>query len=280
MLRPFQIVFIFLLGTAVGFGTPEPQTVSIAIASANLSDNVSQAYDAPGIRILQALRPDVVALQEFNYKAGTSQDLVRKLFGPDFHFAREKGGARLPNGIISRWPIVASGQWEDPYVGNRSFAWATLAIPGPKPLHVVSVHLVQNHAERRGPEARHLLELIRAHFPADDYLALCGDFNVATRQSEALAELTQWFVDDHRPADQKGNENTNANRNRPYDFVLPNPVLAQCHAPTVLDGLTFPAGLVFDSRLWSPPPAPAEWDDSAKSMQHLPVLKTYRIPLQ
>lgn len=279
MFRPIQVVFVFLLGTAA-FGASESKTIPITIASANLSDNVSQAYEAPGIRILQALQPDVVGIQEFNYQAGTSQDLVRKLFGSSYHFAREKGGARLPNGIISRWPIVASGQWDDPCVGNRSFAWATLAIPGPKPLHVVSVHLVQNRVERRGPEARHLLELIRAHFPADDYVALCGDFNVATRQSEALAELTEWFVDDHRPADQQGNENTNAHRSRPYDFVLPNPALAKCHVPTALGGLAFPAGLVFDTRLWDPPPPPALREDTGRAMQHLPVLKTFRIPLQ
>ena len=280
MFRPIQVILVLLLETVLGHGASDPQTVSVTIATANLSDNTSQAYEGPGIRILQALRPDIVGIQEFNYRTGTSQDLVRDVFGSGYHFAREKGGARLPNGILSRWPIVASGQWDDPYVGNRRFAWATIQIPGAKPLHVVSVHLVQNRADRRGPEARHLLQLIRAQFPADDYVVLCGDFNVATRQSEALAELTQWFVDDHRPADQHGNENTNANRNRPYDFVLPNPALATWHVPTVLGGYTFPAGLVFDSRLWNSPPPPAEWDDSARSLQHMAVLKTFRIPCE
>ena len=48
--------------------------------------------------------------------------------------------------------------------------------------------------------------------------------------------------------------------------------------PTVLDGKTFSAGLVFDSRLWSPPPPPVEREDSARDLQHLPVMKTFRIP--
>ena len=278
MFRPLPFLAALLLGAAAGLAGPERDPARITIATANLSDNTTQAYEDPGIRILQALKPDIVAIQEFNYKAGTSQDLVRRIFGDDYHFAREKGGARLPNGILSRFPILAFGQWDDPYVLNRKFAWATLDIPGPKPLHVVSVHLVQNRAERRIPEARHLLELIREHFPADDYVALCGDFNIATRDSEALAALTEWFVDDPHPADQQGNKNTNASRNRPYDFVLPNPALAKCHAPTVLAGKTFSAGLVFDSRLWSPPPPPAEWEDSARDLQHLPVMKTFRIP--
>ena len=254
--------------------------ISITIASANLSDNTSQAYEEAGIRILQALRPDVVAIQEFNYRTGNSQDLVRRMFGPGYQFARETGGVRLPNGVISRYPVVAQGQWDDPYVLNRRFFWVTLAIPGPKPLHVVSVHLVQNHAERRIPEARHLLKLIREQFPDGDYVALCGDFNVSSREAEALAVLTEWFVDDPRPADQEGNENTNASRSKPYDFVLTNPALAQLHAPTVLFGTKFPAGLVFDTRLGNPPPPPAEWEDTARDLQHLPVMKTFHIPLR
>lgn len=269
-----------LLSAAVCLGAAERETAAITIATANLSDSTSQAYEEPGIRLLQALKPDVVAIQEFNYRSGNSQDLVRKIFGPAYHFAREKGGARLPNGIISHYPVVAFGQWEDSYVANRKFAWATLQIPGPKPLHVVSVHLVQNHSERRLPEARHLLKLIREKFPEDDYVVLCGDFNVPTRESAALAELTKWFDDSAQPADQNGNKNTNANRNRPYDFVLPNPALAQHHAPTVLLGQRFPDGLVFDTRLWNPLPPPAEWEDTARNLQHLPVLKTFRIPVR
>jgi endonuclease/exonuclease/phosphatase family metal-dependent hydrolase len=273
----FRRIFISLLcSVAVAGGASHTFT----IATANLSDSTSQAYEDPGIRILQALAPDIVGIQEFNYKLGTTQDLVQRLFGPGRHFSREKGGARLPTGIISKYPITAFGQWDDPYVANRNFSWATLAIPGPVPLHVVSVHLVQNRAALRIPQARLLLQLIRKQFPENDYVVLCGDFNVSTRHAEALAELTRWFVDDPRPADQAGNENTTARRTRPYDFVLANPALARHHVPTVLAGETFPNGLVFDTRLWTPPPPPAEWEDSSRNMQHMPVLKTFRIPLR
>lgn len=279
MFRPVFFCAILLAGGArSAAAAARNPAVELTIATANLSDNVTQAYDEPGIRILQALQPDILAIQEFNYRLGTSQDLARRLCGADCHFAREIGGVRLPNGVISRYPIREYGQWEDPYVQNRRFFWATVAIPGPKPLHVVSVHLVQNRAERRIPEARYLLKLIRQRFPEDDYVVLCGDLNVNTRESEALAELTKWFVDDRQPADQEGNKNTNAARTRPYDFVLPNPALARCHVPTRLGGQEFLDGLVFDSRLWSPPPKPAEWEDSARDLQHHPVLKTFRIP--
>ena len=278
MLRPLHFICAWLAVSLCAGATP-PKWATFTVATANLSDNATQAYGDPGIRILQALQPDVLAIQEFNYKLGTSKDLVHRLFGPKWHFAREKGGARLPNGVISRYPISAFGQWDDPYVGNRRFFWATVQIPGPKPLHVVSVHLVQNRAERRLPEARYLLGLIREQFPEDDYVVLCGDLNVNTRDSTALAALTKWFDDSAQPADQEGNKNTNANRNRPYDYVLPNAALAPYHAPTVLLDEKFPAGLVFDSRLWNPLPPPAEWEDTARDLQHLPVLKTFRVPL-
>ena len=279
MRRWLPILFCLWAAVRIAGATP-PKWATFTLATANLSDNETQTYGAAGIRILQALQPDVLAIQEYNYKLGTSKDLAQRLFGPDAHFAREKGGSRLPNGVMSRYPIVAFGQWEDPYVGNRCFFWATVQIPGPKPLHVVSVHLVQNHSERRLPEARHLLQLIRKQFPEGDYVALCGDFNVASRDSTALAALTQWFDDSAHPADQAGNKNTNANRNRPYDYVLPNPALAPYHAPTVLAGQKFPAGLVFDSRLWNPLPSPAEWEDTVRDLQHLPVMKTFRVPLE
>lgn len=281
MRRLLHFLCAILLGTsAAAVGATSRDAASITIASANLSDNTSQSYEEVGIRLLQALRPDIVAIQEFNYKTGNTQDLVRRMFGPGYQFARESGGVRLPNGVISRYPILAHGEWDDPYVLNRRFFWATIAIPGPKPLHVVSVHLVQNHSERRTPEARQLLKFIREKFPDGDYVALCGDFNIVGRNAEALEVLTQWFVDDAQPADQEGNKNTNATRNKPYDFVLPSPALSKLHAPTVLFGETFPDGLVFDTRLWNPPPPPAEWEDTARGMQHLPVMKTFRIPLR
>ena len=52
------------------------------------------------------------------------------------------------------------------------------------------------------------------------------------------------------------------------------------NAPTELGGQKFPAGLVFDSRLWNPLPPPAEWEDTARDLQHLPVMKTFRVPLE
>lgn len=252
----------------------------ITICSANLSDNTTQAYGPAAIRILQALKPDIIGIQEFNYKEGGPGALVYELFGAGYHFARERGADRLPNGIISRYPIIDAGQWNDPYVENRNFAWAIIRIPGPHLLHVVSVHLSSSKRELRAKQARELVRLIRANWPREAYVVLCGDLNTTSRDAAAVLALCNYFDDERQPADQAGNPNTNGPRNRPYDFVLPSRRLAKLEVPTILGGKSFADGLVFDSRLWNPPPRPARWDDTAKDMQHLPVMKTFMIPLR
>ena len=274
---PLTLLSFWFAFAPACFSAASRGTVEISIASANLSDSFSQSYEEPGIRILRALKPDVLGIQEFRSQTESPEALVERIFGPGYHFHREEGN-RLPNGIVSRFPILAAGQWPDPFVDDRDFAWATLDVPGPVPLHVVSVHLLNNSPHNRLPQARALLSHVREQFAPGDYVVLCGDFNVSSRDSPALDELLGYFVDSPVPADQEGNPNTNASRTRPYDFVLPNPALAQYHAPSILGGTVFPRGLVFDSRLWNPPPPPVLWDDTSRNMQHLPVLKTFRIP--
>ncbi len=257
-----------------------PRWLTFTIATANLSDSTTQAYRDSGIRHLQALDPDILAIQEFNYQGGTTADLVHRMFpANDRDFCRERGGARLPNGVVSRFPIVAWGQWEDPYVKNRQLFWATVRLPGGTKLHVVSVHLVQNRANRRIPEADYLVQCIREKFPRNDYIVLCGDLNTSGRETGVMAVLGRIFDLVRVPADQRGNPNTNTPRTHPYDVVLPNRALARYEVPTILAGQTFPDGLVFDTRLWARPPPPARRGDSDSNLQHLPVLKTFRIPV-
>lgn len=254
--------------------------VTVTVATANLSDSTTQAYRDSGIRHLQALDPDILAIQEFNYQGGTTADLVHRIFpANDRDFCRERGGARLPNGVVSRHPIVAWGQWEDPYVKNRQLFWATVRLPGGAKLHVVSVHLVQNRANRRIPEADYLVQCIREKFPRNDYIVLCGDLNTSGRETGVMAVLGRVFDLARVPADQNGDPNTNTPRTHPYDVVLPNRVLAPCEVGTIVGGLSFPDGIVFDTRLWGRPPVPARRTDSGDNLQHLPVMKTFRIPI-
>ena len=88
------------------------------------------------------------------------------------------------------------------------------------------------------------------------------------------------WAGEHVPVDQNGESDTNEPRNKPYDWVMPNGPLEQLHQSITVGGLDFPNGLVFDTRLWNPPPAPALQGDSGPAqMQHMAVMKSYRLPL-
>ncbi|MEJ0089365.1 MAG: hypothetical protein WDM80_06420 [Limisphaerales bacterium] len=59
-------------------------------------------------------------------------------FGTNFFYYREPISG-IPNGIISRYPMINSGYWVDTLVANRGFAWAQIDLPGTNDLYVVSV---------------------------------------------------------------------------------------------------------------------------------------------
>lgn len=254
----------------------------VALATANLTSGGSAIYQPSGERILQALAADVVAIQEFNVTdAGGHREFVDRVFGPDFHFCVEPTG-NLPNGIISRWPILDWGEWADPQVGDRDFVWATVDVPGGRPLHVVSVHLhASGGSASREIEARLLTNYIaQAGYHPADLVAVCGDLNTQNRSETAWQVLRTLLSDDHRPSDQAGDLDTNQPRDKPYDVVLPRPYLDGRHLPVRFGGLVFPNGLVFDTRLWSAEaiPYPAlPTDSAALSMQHMGVQKIFAL---
>lgn len=111
---------------------------AFSVATANLTSgtnevNSTTTYDDPGGRILEALCPDVVLIQEWVIKSGTTyRGFVDDYFGTDFSYYVEpqSGTYAQPNGIISRWPIVASNEWTDAELSNRDFATATIDLPG------------------------------------------------------------------------------------------------------------------------------------------------------
>jgi uncharacterized repeat protein (TIGR01451 family) len=253
---------------------------SVTIVSANLTSGGSAIYQGAGERILQALVSDVVAIQEFNVTdAGGHRAFVDQNFGTNFAYIVEPTG-NLPNGVISRWPILAWGEWEDPQVGDRDFVWATVDAPGGRPLHVVSVHLhASGGASSREIEARRLTNYIaQAGYHPSDYVVVCGDLNTQNRSEAAWQILRTTVSDDHRPSDQSGDLDSNQPRDKPYDVVLPVRYLDARHQAVRFGGLTFPEGLVFDTRLWSEAtiPYPARVGDSATlSMQHMGVEKLF-----
>ncbi len=250
---------------------------SMLIMSANLTSGQTQVYRDPAQRLFQGLLPDVVAIQEFNVTNVSRRAFVDSHFGTNFSFMVEPVAGAIPNGIISRWPIVASGEWADPYVSNRDFAWATIDIPGPRMLHVVSAHLYASGTPGdRNAEAQILVQQIQSEFPPDDYIVVAGDLNTETRTEAAILTLTAVVSDGIQPADQLGNRNTNRGRTRPLDYVLPNSKLETWHTPLPAGGLVFTNGIVFDSRLWASPPYPIQTNDAdALNMQHMPVAKLF-----
>ncbi len=258
----------------------------LRIMAANLSSGNYQSYDpGEGIRILQGLTPDVVAIQEMSYGDDSPWDIrafVSLAFGDGFYHAREVGD--VPNGIISRYPIVEAGEWPDSRVDNRDFAWARIDLPGPKDLWVVSLHLLTSNATTRAAEIDALLPRIAATVPGGDYLVVAGDLNTKSRGEAAIVSLAQVVVTaPPHPADQAGNGYTNANRDEPYDWVLVDADLAAFAVPVQIGAQPFAAGLVFDSRVFSPLSAVAPvlaGDSGAFNMQHMAVVRDFAVPTQ
>jgi endonuclease/exonuclease/phosphatase family metal-dependent hydrolase len=270
-------------GTSTDGGSTGPTL--IRLMGANITSGNGQSYDpGEGIRIFQGTHPDVAMIQEFNYGNNSATDIrsfVDTAFGPSFSYYRETG-MQIPNGIISRWPIIQSGDWVDTQVSNRAFAWARIDVPGPKDLWVVSVHLLTSGSSVRNTEATNLSTFIKANVPAGDYLAIGGDFNSDTR-SEALFTAFSSVVTTSGPypADRNGNTNTNATRAKPYDHVLVDSDLRAYQTATVIGASSFSAGMVADTRVYSPISeiSPAKSTDSgATNMQHMAIVKDFAVP--
>lgn len=264
---------------------PDPTgSFRLRVVAGNITSGNGQSYDpGHGIRIFQGLRPDVALIQEFNYKSESASDLrefVTTAFGSGFSYTRGSTG-NIPNGVVSRYPIRDSGIWVDSSVGNRNFAWARIDIPGDKDLWAVSVHFLTRNASVRNTEANQLLRYVRQHVPSGDYLVIGGDFNTNSYSESAFSTLSAVIRTNHRPADQNGRQGTNASRSKPYDHVLPSHNLDPYHVPVVIGQNSFPHGLVFDSRVYTPlsDVSPVRQSDSgAPSMQHMAVVKDFVIP--
>lgn len=257
----------------------------LRIMAANTTSGNKQSYDpGEGLRIFQGLRPDVALIQEFNY--GDNSDtavrgFIDTAFGTTYSYFRESG-MQIPNGVASRYPILASGSWKDPAVSNRGFAWARIDIPGSQDLWAVSVHLLTSSSSNRDIEAKALVALIEKNVPSSDYLVIGGDLNSGTRTEPCLMTFSKIVsVAAPHPVDNLGNDNTSGPRSKPYDWVMPSPNLRMLKTGVVIGRQNFPNGIVVDSRVYTPlvDITPVLLGDSgASNMQHMAVVQDFMLP--
>lgn len=287
---PVGMLFRFWpLLLALSLARAEP--VPVRVVAANLTSGNHQTYspdngnhsnpEGAGARILKGLKPDVVLIQEFNTTIPARQ-WVNQTLGEKFSFVQETTEAQIPNGVISRYPIIESGEWDDPAMTNRDFIWAKIRLPNGKNLWAISIHLYSKNPGVRAREAAELVKKFREVIPPEDCVVLGGDFNTGHQGEPCLQVFREVFVvKEERPADQAADEDTNANRNKPYDRLLADAELDPCEVPVKVGAQEFPHGLVFDSRVFVPlaEVAPVqEGDSGAPNMQHMAVVRDFLVP--
>lgn len=273
----------------------------LRVVAANITAGNNQLMTAESTRILQATDPDIVLIQEFNVAGSNTntdiQNYVNSTLGPGFFVYREPGNQSIPNGIISRYPFIETGEWDDTRVPDRDHVWARIDIPGPIDLWAISVHLKAANSTTQNQQVQDILGFMAAKgIPTTDYIVFGGDLNTSSRNAAAvntLAASTWQFVTVAPfPVGEDGDGDTNRGRTAPYDWVIPNPALnavktATVYLPrvnTTAMSRTYTNGLVFDTRDFTqavlneyfPPVLVA--DSNATNMQHQAVIRTFLIP--
>lgn len=263
--------------------------VALRIVAGNLSSGNVQNYDGGhGVRIFTALHADIALVQEMNFgdnSATAMRTFVDTTFGVGAYFTR--GAGAIPNGVVSRFPIITAGEWTDSQIPNRTFVYARIDLPNsPRDLWAVSLHLSTN-GTLRPLEADELVGLIQAQIPATDYLVLGGDLNASLRNEAAIMKLSavvQSAV--AAPVDQNGLSATNSPRNKPFDWVIADTDLQPLTVSTNIGGIATASGFVFDTRVFSQSQLDAGFspalvgDSAATGMQHMAVARDFVMPAQ
>jgi len=167
-------------------------------------------------RVLAALSPDIVALQELDLgrRRSRTEDqaaLIAKYLGYHYVFCPTvtHGGEHYGHAMLSRWPIKIGKRallpcdkrsfWKEP----RAALWARVEI-GDQIVNVVTTHLGLGPHERWLQVQALLSNDWIGTIPADEAVLICGDFNLTPRSKpyQLLARnLTdvQTSQEDHRP---------------------------------------------------------------------------------
>jgi len=259
--------------------------ITVRVMASNLTSGNNQRYETPGLNILKGLKPDVVAMQEFNYSSASQglntpaafREMVDTTFGTNFVYYRESGYS-IPNGIISRYPMLASGSWDSADLPDRGYAWARIDIPGTNDLYVVSVHLKASSgsAARRTAEVDEIKSLMGSTFPSNAWVIIAGDMNISDESEGAVTSFASFMSDVPVPADHNEDSDTNAGRAKRYDRVLLSYSMTNTLVPVVMPSRVYTNGLVFDSRVYTnlADVSPVVSGDSgAVNMQHMAVVR-------
>lgn len=298
-MRHFRNLLVTLVALLGGMRLSADEV--IRIMTGNITSGNLSSYDpGEGNRIFQGLHPDIALIQEMNVgvspnknTAATYRAWVTANFGSTFSYHVEPTitNGDIPNGIVSRYPIIAAGEWDDTTMTNRDYVWARINIPGDKDLWAVSVHISSGGgAGQRDTEAGEIKSYIQSQVPAGDYLVLGGDFNTTSRTEACITTLSSVVVTTGPfPVDQAGDGDTNSGRGSPYDWVMPDTDLNAVKTTLVIGSNSFPNGLVFDSRLYTPLSAVAPIlatdsnstypNGSMTNMQHMAVMRAFLIPV-
>lgn len=234
------------------------------------------------VRVFQGLNPDVALLQEWNVnQAGgeTYREYVDDAFGPEFYYYlgySTPGPYYQPNGIVSRWAFQTMGGWPDTSgPGKPDFTWAIIDIPGDVELGVVSVHLKAGDTtadkEQRIEEAQLIKDYVENSLvfnPSSNYVVVGGDLNTENEYEWCIQTFATFLEPtSYRPRDRQGDKDTNKNRTRPYDWIMPNQVLDAFHDIVVIgtENYEYPSGLVFDSHVFS------RWSETTTAPANTPL---------
>jgi len=276
------------------------ESVQIRIVAGNVTSGNNQSYDpGHGIRIFQALKPDIALVQEMNYGNNSASDyknFAQKIVGTNY-YAVDSADYQIPNGVVSRYPITSHGYWKDPNINNRALMWAVVDIPGEKDVFAISVHLHTDPASDQVKAAQVIVDEIKkleSSNPGRYYYVVGGDFNGTSAVSQnGFGKNDTFYISGSDPVDENGNGNTNAKREKQYDFVLADYPLHEFQIPVVYYSSkdqaktkTYENGFVFDTRVYTQSVldeyfSPAQTSDSSASqMQHMAVVKDFLIELK
>lgn len=266
------------------------KNLAIRAMAANITSGSNSNYsDGPGIRIFQAMKPDIVMIQEFNWSRKADSDsyafkLIQEAF--DMSYYVHRGGGEIPNGIISRFPIIESGSWDTKYAPDRDWEWSLIDLPGRKELLVISVHL---KTDDNKAEANSMMNIVNKKVTTDRsngleyYMMIGGDFNNDFQKNGALKDLFSVYTE--LPEDQNGETATNASRKSVLDHVFVDKSFEKFEVPVEIGKNSYDHGHVFDSRVYQKKGeladvAPVRGDDcGATNMQHMAVIRDFEFSL-